>query len=93
MVSREGNTADQSIRDVSGAKKASYDQVYLTYKFLITPLALLVKGMAKKTEADVKRYYHKIAIQLHPDKNSHPQAKEAFQKIQNAVSEASKVRN
>ena len=59
----------------------------------MTPLSLLVKGMAKKSEQDVKKYYHKIAIQLHPDKNCHPQAKEAFQKIQHAVTEATKVRN
>ena len=44
------SAAGPSGSDGSGKKQATYDQVYLTYKFLLTPLSLLVKGMAKKSE-------------------------------------------
>jgi len=37
---------------------------------------------------EMKKYYRKVAKNLHPDKNSHPNAKEAFQKIQNCFKTA-----
>ena len=35
-------------------------------------------------------YFKKLAKQLHPDKNQHPQAKEAFQKVLQAMETARK---
>ena len=32
-----------------------------------------------------QQYFRKLALQLHPDKNQHPLAKEAFQKLSEAV--------
>ena len=56
----------------------TFDQVFLIYKFIETPLLTLQEGLSTKSEEDVKRYYRSIARQLHPDKNCHPRAKEAF---------------
>jgi len=62
-------------------KALKFDQVFLINKFMETPLDSLVQGLRNKNEEDVKRYYRSVAKQLHPDKNAHPGAKEAFQKI------------
>ena len=35
-------------------------------------------------EADVRRRYKKLALRIHPDKNVHPRAKEAFGVMENA---------
>ena len=40
------------------------------------PRAELIKATVEKSDA--KKYYRSIVKQLHPDKNAHPQAKEAF---------------
>jgi hypothetical protein len=58
-----------------------FHQVYLVYKFLDTPLKYIVEGMRSKTPEQARSFYKNIAKQLHPDKNSHPLAKEAFQKF------------
>jgi len=38
---------------------------------------MILRGMRQKKQ-DAKKYYRSIIKQLHPDKNSHPMAKEAF---------------
>jgi hypothetical protein len=55
----------------------------LVYKFLATPEHMLTQGMIQMDTNSLKSYYKNLALHLHPDKNSHPQAKEAFQKIGN----------
>jgi len=57
----------------------------LVYKFLITPENWLNQGLIQMDQSTLKSYYKKLALELHPDKNSHPQAKEAFQKIGGVV--------
>lgn len=42
---------------------------------------LIQEGLQNKNREEAKRFYKSIAKQIHPDKNSHPMAKEAFQKI------------
>lgn len=53
-------------------------QVFLVFKFLHTPEDVLVDGMCSLQPPLLTQFYRKLAKQLHPDKNSHPQAKEAF---------------
>lgn len=71
-------------------EESTFDQVFLTYKFMLTPSELLVGGMECKSAEDIKRYFRNIAKLLHPDKNGHPSAKDAFQKLLSAVSKASR---
>mmetsp|Transcript_3524 Transcript_3524/g.6023 ORF Transcript_3524/g.6023 Transcript_3524/m.6023 type:complete len:167 (+) Transcript_3524:405-905(+) len=68
----------------------SFEQVFLIYKFLETPMQILIDGMKCRSEEQLKKYFRQVAKQLHPDKNCHPKAKEAFQKIQKAFEDASK---
>ena len=83
----QGETLDES-GNTRQSEAMNFDQVFLTYKFLLTPEQILVGGMKCKAIEDVKKYYRSIAKLLHPDKNPHPQAKEAFQKVLSAVTEA-----
>lgn len=43
-----------------------------------TPEDLIKKGMESMPETNLTQFYRKLAKQLHPDKNCHPLAKEAF---------------
>jgi hypothetical protein len=63
----------------------------LVYKFLATPEHWLTQGMKKMDSSSLKSYYKNLALHLHPDKNSHPQAKEAFQKISNVFRNTQKA--
>jgi len=49
--------------------------------------------MGNKSHEEVKKYFRCIARQLHPDKNCHPQAKDAFQKIQGVVNKVLQQNN
>jgi curved DNA-binding protein CbpA len=48
---------------------------------LETPIDLIVAGLKNKKPEEARKYYLKIAKLLHPDKNCHPKAKEAFQNV------------
>jgi DnaJ-class molecular chaperone len=55
------------------------------YKFLETPLSLLTQGLQQMdSHQQAIQYFKKLAKQLHPDKNQHPQSSEAFLKLKNA---------
>ena len=54
------------------------EQAYLVYKFLFISEELMVKGLMGMPQSDWSQWYRSLAKQLHPDKNCHPQAKEAF---------------
>ena len=54
------------------------EKAYLVYKFCNTPQGVLESGMMKMQPTQLTQFYRKLARQLHPDKNDHPQAKEAF---------------
>ena len=66
----------------------SRDQAYLVYKFLQTPQEVLVLAMTQMQPQVLNHFYRKLAIQLHPDKNRHPQATDAFQVVQAAMESA-----
>ena len=59
----------------------TFDKVFVVCKFLETPLKMVVEGLESKSRDEIKKYYKQIAMSLHPDKNSHPKSKEAFQKF------------
>ncbi len=63
----------------------SMEQAYLVYKFVFISEELMVKGLMGMPKDILSQAYRSIAKQLHPDKNSHPQAKEAFQRVQSAM--------
>ena len=69
----------------------SADQAFLVYKYLNTPLEHLTAGMQKMQTQELNQFYRKLAIQLHPDKNRHPQATDAFQVVQSAHDAAKAV--
>jgi len=66
----------------------SKDQAYVVYKFLNTPHEMLVAGMTSMQPQQLVQFFRKLAIQLHPDKNNHPQATDAFQAVQTAMEKA-----
>lgn len=49
---------------------------------------LLVQGMRQMSSEQARKYFRSIAVMLHPDKNGHPLANEAFVKIQKAFDQA-----
>lgn len=71
-----------------GSGDVSLEQAFLVYKFLHTPADMLVRGMTQMQPQQLSQFYRKLAIQLHPDKNRHPQATDAFQVVQNAMESA-----
>jgi hypothetical protein len=55
------------------------EKVYLVFKFLNTPSSILQEGLLQMFQRqEANAYFKKLAKQLHPDKNAHPLAKEAF---------------
>jgi len=61
------------------------EKAYLVYKFLFISEELMVKGLMGMPQCEWTQWYRSLAKQLHPDKNCHPQAKEAFQRVQSAL--------
>ena len=57
----------------------------MVYKILGTPQDMLVASMSRMQQTFLTQFYRKLAIQLHPDKNAHPQATDAFQALQGAM--------
>lgn len=49
---------------------------------------MIVSGMTKLQPPQLVQFYRKLAKQLHPDKNGHPLAKDAFQKVTEAMEAA-----
>merc|ERR1719152_156976 len=79
---------EQVVEKVSQLK---FDNIYLVYKFIETPLQVISSGLCKLSEEDRKNYYKNVARFIHPDKNWHPQAKEAFQKLRAALANFSNM--
>ena len=69
--------AENAQSSANGGKLVK-DQIQLVFKFLNTPIEMLVSGMQKMQPTQLIQFYRKLAKQLHPDKNCHPQAKDAF---------------
>ena len=61
-----------------GDDQSLQEQVFLVYKFISTPIDIITAGMRTMMREQATQYYRRLAKQLHPDKNQHPLAKEAF---------------
>lgn len=62
----------------TSAETADFDKAYLVYKLLETPTHVLQQGFYTMAQESATQYFKRLAKQLHPDKNSHPESKEAF---------------
>ena len=81
LENNNSNSPTSSLNPEAAQEKMSqltFDQVFLVYKFLETPLNTLVQGMKNKSLEEVKKYTRTLAKQLHPDKNCHPKSNEVF---------------
>lgn len=88
MENRINQKAAQETKDFiakNPAEKVNKERIYLVYKFLHTPMEALTDGFRMKSQPELNKFYKKLAMQLHPDKNLHPKANEAFQKVSSAV--------
>lgn len=60
--------------------EADYEQILVLYQTLIMPEKTLDTYFKTMSHDDLKKEFRRYTIMLHPDKNSHPKAKQAFQK-------------
>ena len=93
FMTKQSSTSSSDIDESNNpsqqpCKEVTKDQARLVYKFLHTPHDLLVAGMSQMQPTQLSQFYRKLAIQLHPDKNHHPQATDAFQVVQAAMETA-----
>jgi thiol-disulfide isomerase/thioredoxin len=72
---------DKYLRDNACNLLISFEDIFLVYKILITAQEILVKKLRVVPVQDLSSFYRKCAMRLHPDKNKHPKASEAFQKL------------
>lgn len=49
------------LESIEKAKTLTFEQVFLVYKFLETPLHTLIEGLTLRQEEEVRRYYRTIA--------------------------------
>jgi len=61
-------------------ESAEYEQTLLLYQTLILPEKCLSTYFTSLSKVEARKEFRRYTILLHPDKNSHPKAKQAFQK-------------
>lgn len=59
---------------------SDFGQILLLYQTLILPEKSLATHLRSLPKEELKKEFRRYTILLHPDKNSHPKAKQAFQK-------------
>jgi hypothetical protein len=62
--------------------KASTIEIYNVYKVLYMPEDILIKTFLMIERSQLNSYFRKLALLLHPDKNNHAKANDAFLKLQ-----------
>jgi hypothetical protein len=65
----------------TSADATEYEKILETYKLLIMPDKTLLEILSSLGREEAKKEFRRVAMLVHPDKNSHPNAKIAFQKI------------
>jgi len=61
-------------------ESADFDQTLLLYQTLILPDKCMTTYFDSLSKSELRKEFRRYTILLHPDKNSHPKAKQAFQK-------------
>lgn len=69
------------------------DSVVETYRMLIIPDKTLTMYFRSFGKEELKREFKRLVLLIHPDKNSHPSAKLAFQKMYNNFMAVSQLNN
>lgn len=64
--------------------QATQTEVYNVYKILYMPTDVLCKSLMNVERGQLNSYYRQLALVLHPDKNKHENATDAFTKLQQA---------
>lgn len=85
----EQSSSNSSSSGTRSSEPPTYtpDQLTLVNKVLKCKDLYEVLAVCKEsTDAEIKKAYKKLALKLHPDKNTAPGAVEAFKKVGNAVS-------
>jgi len=73
--------AEQFLSRENSCQKVNFQQVLQVYKVLIMPEEILQKYMTSLNLELLKSEFRRMAKILHPDKNNHPKAGNAFQKV------------
>lgn len=68
-------------------------RVVETFKLLIFPEETFKLYLRSLSLDDLRKEFRRLAILVHPDKNAHPHAKTAFQKLYNGFLEVSQSSN
>lgn len=91
---RAASLARQYLKNCS-TSQLTFEQCFLAYKFSQTDVEVLVSGMRNLAQSQsltaVQAFYRKLAKQLHPDKNCHALAKEAFQTVTEAYEQVKAI--
>ena len=66
-----------------GQESLEFEKIVETYKLLIIPDKTLRTYLLSLGKENAKKEFRRIALLVHPDKNSHPNSKLAFQKLYN----------
>eukprot|EP00826_Nyctotherus_ovalis_P000263 TRINITY_DN0_c274_g1_i12.p1 TRINITY_DN0_c274_g1~~TRINITY_DN0_c274_g1_i12.p1 ORF type:complete len:429 (+),score=75.12 TRINITY_DN0_c274_g1_i12:83-1369(+) len=59
----------------------NFEDIFLVYKILITAKEVLISKLKAVPAQELCSFYRRYAAKLHPDKNKHPRATEAFQRL------------
>lgn len=77
-----GSIAVKYARDyIKKDSSTDFNAILGMYKVLILPEKSMRLYFEALTPKDLKKEFRSYTIMLHPDKNSHPKAKAAFQKV------------